>query len=76
MKTNKLFKVLVLGGAMLVANSIGAEENTSTPPPEESLAPIFCAADNPETCAANQCGKLDAPKGFFCCWNTSCEPAN
>jgi hypothetical protein len=76
MTTEKLFRVLVLGGALIVANSATAQAQTTTPA-EELPAQTFCEPKNPDHCVTNTCNpnepKVEPKKGIVCCWGTSCE---
>jgi hypothetical protein len=76
MKLNNLFKVLVLGGAALSANTSLAQESNPTPT-EEVKAPAFCGQKYPGSCVptivdGNKCAIVPAP-GLECCWGTSCD---
>ena len=71
MKMDKLFNLLVMGGALLSANSVIAAQ--------AELAPAFCKpfdASKPveeNTCVKTPDGKQVVKEGFYCCWNTSCD---
>jgi len=75
MKMNKLFQVLVVGGAMLSTNGLLADQQNPTPAeldPESEL--VFCTEPNIEKYCEEACdGKLVAKEGLECCWGTSCE---
>ncbi|MBI1861728.1 MAG: hypothetical protein HYR96_12500 [Deltaproteobacteria bacterium] len=81
METQKLFNLLVVGGALLgnYVTAAGPQLSPSTagavndePPQQEQLQPIFC--DQPGSCVPGACGgKPHAKPGFECCWGTSCD---
>ena len=81
MKMDKLFNLLVMGGALLSTNSVLAGQSLAAAASEEQKepAPAFCkpvdASKPPEenTCVKTEDGKQVVKEGFFCCWNTSCE---
>lgn len=77
MTTNNLFKVLVLGGAMITGPSALAQETAPVLElpivAEAELTPVFCNANPTETCELNSAGLLVAKEGLECCWGTSCE---
>ena len=79
MKTEKLFGLLVVGGALWVTQSAlpcGVPE-----PIEEEAEPLpaFCSPFNPElpddqnTCVIDDQGKQVVRQGLVCCWATSCD---
>ena len=76
MKMEKLFNILVVGGALLTANStlVAANEDVA----ESDGAPAFCKPFDPSkppeqnTCLINEQGKQVVKPGFFCCWGTTC----
>lgn len=75
MHIEKLFRVLVVGGALAVqsplfANQIMCEIPEVTPPPQEELSPLFCDAE--DACVVDAEGKKVPKAGFFCCWGTEC----
>lgn len=76
MKTDKLFNLLVLGGALVVANSVSANVPANT-----ELSPLFCGAIDvskpveENTCVLNETGQAVVKAGFYCCWGTDCGTA-
>ena len=83
MENSKLYKALVMGGAMMMLGACGSpQEKNMTPEPKEEAKessatattrpaakgkPTFCIQNKPEHC---EDGK---PKsGISCCWGTSC----
>lgn len=89
MNTQKLFHVLVLGGAMLSGSPLAlgdtpsgeVAENpscVSAPSADEGQAPFDeelkpAFCNQPGACVAGPGGKKIVKEGFFCCWNTTCE---
>ncbi len=81
MTTNKLFGLLVMGGALLVANTGRSELPASTEsenaPREAMLA--FCSVPDPSkpveenTCVKDADGNNIPREGLVCCWGTSCD---
>ena len=80
MKTNKLFQILVMGGALVttgvsLADSSGQRSAASVFNEAEEageLAPAFCDPQKPEFCEVDANGKAKVKDGFECCWGTSC----
>jgi hypothetical protein len=80
MKSNKLYNVLVLGGALLAGQAASAEQGLRSGPrsaaapsaEEQPLETGFCKPSNPENCVTNACGQSVPREGFVCCWGTSC----
>lgn len=82
MQMEKLFQVLVVGGALLGGQSIslGETENLNANFMErgalqgatgaEELSPIFCTTE--EACPKDANGQPKVKAGFVCCWGTSC----
>ncbi len=77
MNLEKLFRVMVVGGALMTNAPLfaeGSEPQVVTPPPQEELAPLFCDASDADKCVPSACGgKKVAKEGFECCWGTSCD---
>lgn len=81
MEINKLFQVLVVGGAILSGGSVPANGETGSPVSDETkalfesadaeLKSIFCNA--PGACVVDVDGKRKVKKGFYCCWGTRCD---
>ncbi|OQW46216.1 MAG: hypothetical protein A4S09_16610 [Proteobacteria bacterium SG_bin7] len=83
MKTEKLFNVLVLGGALITTPTIYADVSEQNQRANVLLnhlleaQPIparqaFCSADDQATCVEEK-GKKVPRAGIVCCWGTSCE---
>lgn len=82
-KSENLFRVLVLGGALMVGPANAAETNTNETATAaltkllESSAPVgglaFCARDNENTCSVDENGVATPRAGVECCWGTRCE---
>ena len=71
MKTEKLFNVLVLGGALLGSGAAMADDLVAGPPAfcttKEYCEPVYSCSEDAEL------EKNWAPKkGVNCCWGTSC----
>jgi|GEM_PF-2075712 len=78
METQKLFSVLVIGGALLAGGSIGAQDGTSALLTSEVLEategePVQCFCNLEKCCDVDCEGKKKVKDGFVCCWNTSCD---
>jgi len=75
MNVEKLFKVLVVGGAMMGASSSMAQGEPSfdSETGEEQGRLAFCAPEDEVTCVENEEGELVVRDGLFCCWGTSCS---
>jgi len=76
MQIQKLFNVLVVGGAMLTTGAIASNGLSAQPAAEENVAeltPAFCDPKEPEICETTACGKKQVKAGFECCWGTSCD---
>jgi len=79
MNIERLFQVLVVGGAIISGVSMAdssmpvSEESSALPLSEttEALGLVFC--DQPGACVVGCDGKLKVKEGFECCWGTSCE---
>lgn len=80
MKIEKLFQVLVMGGALLstagIADQVTPACGVDPLPqvqsgPADELTPIFCT--EPEACVVGCDGKKHVKEGFECCWGTSCD---
>ena len=64
MKLDKLFQVLVAGGAMISASGAYASD----------LDQAFCQPEDPEMCELDEEeGIWKAKEGLECCWGTTCE---
>lgn len=83
-KTENLFRVLVLGGALMsgAAQAQSPEAPRAPapnvaalkallPPSEASLA--FCSRNDERTCSVDENGDATPQLGVECCWGTSCE---
>ena len=83
MQIERLFQVLVIGGALL-SGAVKAEtrQPISSESPEgfsllggklepQDLKPALC--DQPGVCVVGDNGKKKAKEGFECCWGTSCD---
>ena len=76
MNVDKLFKVLVLGGALMTSTesmafgnqtlAVQAEEKTE-------LGPAFCNPEDENLCVENDEGEVVVKEGLYCCWGTSCS---
>lgn len=85
MKTEKLFNILVLGGALITTPAIYAEVseqrqqtakillNELLEAPAIPAIQTMCAADKPTVCVDDGTGKKVPRAGVVCCWGTSCE---
>ena len=85
MKTESLFKVLVLGGMLITAPQAHADTEVQTQRDAEVILeelleaePIpgllaFCSADDETLCVENEEGDLVPKAGIVCCWSTSCD---
>ena len=77
MKKNKLFNILVTGGALLTVGTASADNNSET---KEELKPVFCTSAEVcqevkvQSCSSEEeiITKLVPKEGFACCWATSC----
>ena len=85
MKIDKLFNVLVVGGAVLTAASAQANDQTVESVEESQIileellqgepipgALAFCNAEDENTCVENDAGVKVPRAGINCCWGTSC----
>lgn len=74
MNVEKLFKVLVVGGALMGASK-GMAQGLDIPGFSEDdpgqLA--FCSPADESTCVENEEGEVVVRDGLFCCWGTSCK---
>jgi hypothetical protein len=74
MRTEKLFGLLVVGGAALAAGSAPVKAQVI-----EEAAPAFCSPHDPtlpeeeNTCVLNADGTQSVREGLECCWGTSCD---
>lgn len=80
MKIEKLFNVLVVGGALLTAAPALAAQTIETLPLSAEGEPLasqlaFCQPENPNHCVVNEEGERVPRAGITCCWGTSCAPA-
>lgn len=81
MKNEKLFQLLVIGGALLINQPASAHETNPTEQPVESpeLAPLVCDIFDPNkpaeenTCVQTSEGEIIVKDGFYCCWGTACS---
>lgn len=64
MNTEKLFKVLVLGGSVLVAAEAMSDEVSIK---------SFCSPDDETTCVEDETGQMTEREGVVCCWGTTCN---
>ena len=75
MKMNNLFKILVMGGAALTAQSTFAQDFVEAVSQQEDTL-VLCHPEDKNTCVVtvvdNQC-KLAPKPGLVCCWGTSCD---
>ncbi len=82
MKIEKLFQVLVVGGALMGGQAISLADSqvTSTSSTKNTsqkevaggeLLPIFCTSV--AECPKDATGHPKVKEGFECCWGTSCE---
>ena len=73
MNIQKLFHVLVVGGALMSSGyaSDTAEENSLTEGPK--LQSVFCTSESEKVCEKDKCGNAKVKDGFECCWGTSCD---
>jgi hypothetical protein len=78
---NRLFKMLVTGGALLTSHLGHAQEIEESKQSEESkkpLIPVFCTdvsvCREVQSCSqeGNVITQLVAKEGMECCWGTSC----
>lgn len=76
MNVDKLFKVLVVGGALMTSADSMAfghqslDVNTIT---KEEPSPLFCQPEDENQCVENEDGEVVVREGFYCCWGTSCS---
>ena len=77
MNASSMFKVLVLGGALLTAHATSAQSRVakfSLPIQLENEGALaFCEPKSPDFCELNGDGKSVPKPGLVCCWGTSCE---
>lgn len=76
MKIDKLFNVLVIGGALLAGGSALAsgEQGASSAPSDSNQGTlVHCSKDNSLTCEQNKDGQSKPKAGLVCCWGSSCE---
>ena len=83
MQIERLFHVLVIGGALLSGSTMAeTAKPVSNKVPDlfssmegglepQELTPIFC--NNPGACVVGTNGKKKVKEGFECCWGTSCD---
>ncbi|MBX3019662.1 MAG: hypothetical protein KF767_17370 [Bdellovibrionaceae bacterium] len=81
-KTENLFRVLVLGGALIAGparaqSEVRSEAKNPTSAveamlalPEDQLA--FCSRDDERSCEVDENGEARPQAGIECCWGTSC----
>jgi hypothetical protein len=69
MKTDKLFSLLVLGGALLASNGPKAQSATD----KEGKAPVFCDKNDTNMCVPDGNGGKKVKQGLYCCWGTTCD---
>lgn len=80
MKSNQLFQVLVVGGALITLGGgfAGASPSESSAAflgesvDAEELKPVFCDPKDPKLCEVDCSGNAKVKAGFECCWGTSC----
>ena len=83
MKTDRLFNILVLGGALITAPSIQGSEvsprNSHEIPKalleSDPIPPTLavCSPDDEKVCVIDDEGNSVPRAGLACCWGTSCE---
>ena len=75
MNVEKLFKVLVVGGAMMGAAQTMGQGLDPIPGISDGNADqlAFCYPDDENTCVENEEGEVVVRDGLFCCWGTSCK---
>lgn len=81
MNIEKLFQVLVVGGALLsgsaFANQVqpacGVDPFAQAQSAADKLELIFCT--EPDACVVGCDGQKHVKEGFECCWGTSCDDA-
>ena len=83
MQIERLFQVLVIGGALLAGSGMAESVQPATnevpdffSPMERrlesrELQPILC--DKADACVVGSNGKKKVKEGFECCWGTSCD---
>ena len=83
MKTDQLFNVLVLGGALITAPGVSAQE-THEPSRAQILLeqlleeppilgrPAICDPEDENICLEGEDGVKVPRAGLVCCWGTSC----
>ncbi|MFT6069719.1 MAG: hypothetical protein ACJAT2_001500 [Bacteriovoracaceae bacterium] len=76
MNVDKLFKVIVVGGALMTSAETMAFGHLSLevqPEIKEELSPTFCNPEDENQCVENEEGEIVVKEGFYCCWGTSCS---
>jgi hypothetical protein len=76
MNVDKLFKVLVVGGALMTAAETMAFDHQSLEVQtevKEELGPAFCSPEDENLCVQNEEGEIVVKEGLYCCWGTSCS---
>ncbi len=84
MNSQKLFRILVIGGTLIGGNSMGGQAQNdlqnfgaltseAQQSPSDEPAQCFCNTDKDRCCEVNSCGESVAKDGFICCWGTSCK---
>ncbi len=76
MNIDKLFKVLVVGGALMTSAETMAFGHQSLDVQAESKeepSPAFCNPEDENQCVENDQGEIVVKEGLYCCWGTSCS---
>jgi hypothetical protein len=76
MKIDKLFKVLVVGGALMTSAetmAFGHQSLEVQTEVKEENALAFCHPEDENTCVENEEGEIVVKDGLYCCWGTSCS---
>lgn len=76
MNVDKLFKVLVVGGALMTSAetmAFGHQSLEVQPEVKEELSPAFCSPEDENLCVENEEGEIVVKEGLYCCWGTSCS---
>ena len=76
MNVDKLFKVLVVGGALMTcaeSMAFGHQSLEVQSDLVEQSSPLFCHPEDENTCVENEEGEIVVKEGFTCCWGTSCS---
>ena len=74
MNVEKLFKVLVVGGALMGASQSMAQGLDIPGLSDDDPGQLaFCYPDDENTCVENEEGEVVVRDGLFCCWGTSCK---